>query len=419
MTFEDLGLSTRLLDALKEKNYSTPTPIQLQAIPLVLQQNDILGSAQTGTGKTAAFALPIIEMIQGGRTKIDSTRKIQSLILSPTRELATQIGDNIHLYSKFTNVNHAVIYGGVKQKRQVNLLKKGVDILVATPGRLLDLIQQGHINLSHVKSFVLDEADRMLDMGFIHDIKRLINHLPDNRQTLFFSATMPRNIVELSDSLLTDPSHIAVEPTSKSTDTIKQYVYYTDQSKKRDLLKHVIDFHTIDQALIFVRTKHGADKLSTFLNKSGYKTDSIHGDKRQNYRQKALRAFKNNSVQFLVGTDVASRGIDIDKLPFVINYDMPEDTETYVHRIGRSGRAGEVGNAITFSQPEQNRQIREIEKDLKLSIKPITDQPFPQKEVPMPEKQQQKLNGNGSGRNRKKWNRNKKYNTSKKRRSRA
>ena len=401
MTFEDLALSPRLLDALKEKKYINPTPIQQQAIPLVLQGKDILGSAQTGTGKTAAFALPIIQNIHdAGKSK----KKIKALILSPTRELATQTGDNIYFYSKYTRVNHAVIFGGVKQKRQVNLLRKGVDILVATPGRLLDLMQQGHINLSHVQTLVLDEADRMLDMGFIHDIRRVINALPKERQTLFFSATMPRNIVDLSSSILNNPARIEVKTTNQAADRIEQFVYYTDQNKKRDLIKHVINFHDVEQGLIFVRTKHGADKLSKFFNKNGFASDSIHGDKRQNYRQRALSDFKSSNIKFLIATDVASRGIDIDKLPFVINYDMPEDAETYVHRIGRSGRAGEAGTAISLCNPDQNGQIRDIEKHTKNSIEAILDQPFSQEQVPLPKKQKAKM-GNKNRRNKKRRSR--------------
>ncbi len=406
MTFEDLALSPRLLDALKEKQYTQPTPIQQQAIPLVLQGKDILGSAQTGTGKTAAFALPIIQNIHESGKADKSKKRIQALILSPTRELATQIGDNIYHYSKYTRVNHAVIFGGVTQKRQVNLLRKGVDILVATPGRLLDLMQQGHINLSMVQTLVLDEADRMLDMGFIHDIRRVIKQLPAERQTLFFSATMPKKIIELSSSILKNPSRIEIQTTSKASDRIEQFVYYTDQNKKRDLIKHVIDFHGVEQGLIFVRTKHGADKLSKYFNKNGFSSDSIHGDKRQNYRQRALKDFKSSNIKFLIATDVASRGIDIDKLPYVINYDMPEDAETYVHRIGRSGRAGEVGTAITLCNEDQNGQILEIEKHTNNSIEAILDQPFSQEKIPLPKKQQAKLSNKHRRNNKRRNNKN-------------
>jgi len=392
MTFEDLDLISPLLKALKDKNYTSPTPIQEQAIPIVLKRNDVLGCAQTGTGKTAAFAIPIIQLIQRieGRQKGKPT--LRSLIVTPTRELAIQIDDNIKEYSKYTNIRHTVIFGGVKQGKQVQALQRGVHILVATPGRLLDLISQGYINLDMIKIFVLDEADRMLDMGFINDIKKLLKLLPEERQSLFFSATMPDNIVQLSRKILKSPKKIEVAAVSSAAETIRQYLYYTNKSTKKDLLLHILEEDDIDQVLLFSRTKHGADKIVRNLKKHNIKSAAIHGDKAQNHRQKVLRQFKEGQLRVLVATDIAARGIDINKLRYVINYDIPNVPETYVHRIGRSGRAGEEGVAISICEPEENSYVRGIERLIKQKVQLINDNPFPQTEKPMTDAEKREWN---------------------------
>jgi len=391
MRFEELGVMPPILKALKQKNYTTPTPIQAKAIPLILKRNDVLGCAQTGTGKTAAFAIPIIQLIQkieGKQSKIT----LRSLIVTPTRELAIQIDENIKAYSAFTNLKHTVIFGGVKQGKQVEQLKRGVHILVATPGRLLDLQQQGYINLSTIKLFVLDEADRMLDMGFIHDIKKLLKLLPEKRQSLFFSATMPNNIVELSRKILKSPTKIEVSPVSSTAETVQQYLYYTNKSLKKDLLFHLLKDEQMDQVLLFSRTKHGADRICRNLKKKKIKAAAIHGDKAQNQRQKALRQFKEKTIQVLVATDIAARGIDIDKLNYVINYDIPNVAETYVHRIGRTGRAGKEGKAISICEPEENAYVKDIERLIKRKIQVVKDNPYPQTEKPMTEREKKEWN---------------------------
>ena len=387
MKFEELNIIKPILRALKDKNYNTPTVIQQKAIPIILERNDVLGSAQTGTGKTAAFAIPIIQLIHRIESNQNKGVALRSLIITPTRELAIQIGDNIRDYSKYTNVRHAVIYGGVKQGAQVEKLKRGVHILVATPGRLLDLIGQGYIKLNDIKIFVLDEADRMLDMGFINDIKKLLTLLPLKRQSLFFSATMPDNIVKLSRNILVNPRKIEVSPTSSAADTVEQNLYYTNKSDKNDLLIHILKNPKIDQALLFTRTKHGADKIARNLKRANISSAAIHGDKAQNQRQKALSRFKDGAIRILVATDIAARGIDIDKLKYVINFDIPNIAETYVHRIGRSGRAGALGTAISICEPEENSYIRDIERLIKQKIDVVKDNPYPQTERPMTEKE--------------------------------
>ena len=390
MTFDQLPIIAPILKALKDKNYTEPTAIQEKAIPLVLDRNDVLGSAQTGTGKTAAFAIPIIqrihEMDQGGKPQL------LSLIVTPTRELAIQIDDNIRLYSKYTNLKHAVIFGGVKQGQQVDKLKRGVHVLVATPGRLLDLISQGHISLSQVKIFVLDEADRMLDMGFVNDVKKLLKLLPTKRQSLFFSATMPNSILKLANEILTNPKKIEVNPVSSTAETIQQFLFYTNRTDKKKLLLHILTDQKLDQVLVFSRTKHGADRITRDLAKNKIRSAAIHGDKAQNQRQKALQDFKAGKIRVLVATDIAARGIDIDKLKYVVNYDVPEEAETYVHRIGRSGRAGESGNAISLCEPEENLRIKAIEKLTKQTIKVIKNHPFPQTEKAMTEAEKKEWN---------------------------
>ena len=383
MQFKDLKIIEPILKALKKENYTEPTPIQEKAIPLILRGNDVLGSAQTGTGKTAAFAIPILQHLFLDSKKNNSPRKIKSLIITPTRELAIQIGISFSVYGKFTGVKNTAVFGGVKQGAQTDALRNGVDILVATPGRLLDLMNQGFISLNTIEYFVLDEADRMLDMGFINDIKKIIATLPAKRQSLFFSATMPDNIVKLSRKILTNPQKIDVSPISSTAETIRQYLYYTNRITKKDLLLHILQDKEIDQALLFSRTKHGADKIARNLKKNRINSAAIHGDKAQNNRQKVLAQFKAGQIRVLVATDIAARGIDIDKLKYVINYDIPNVAETYVHRIGRSGRAGEEGNAISLCEPEENVFIRDIEKLINLKIRVIRENPFPQTEKPM------------------------------------
>lgn len=378
MTFSQLELDPAILKALNSKGYTEPTPIQEQAIPVVLQNKDLLGVAQTGTGKTAAFALPILHKLahqkRGG---------IKALIVTPTRELAIQIEENLQLYSAHLSVRSTTIFGGVKQNAQVDALRKGVDILVATPGRLNDLIGQGFITLNKIEYFVLDEADRMLDMGFIHDIKKILQLLPERRQSLFFSATMPKSILQLSRQILNQPVKVEVAPASTAAETVAQFVYYTNKPIKKDLLLHILKEHNMDHVLLFTRTKHGADKLARILSKAKIPSAAIHGNKSQNQRQKALEMFKQRKLAVLVATDIAARGIDIDKLSFVINYDIPNEPETYVHRIGRVGRAGELGQAYSLSEPEENTYIKSIEKLIRQSITVLDDHPFPQTDQPM------------------------------------
>lgn len=380
MTFKELNLLQPILKALQNKNYTTPTPIQEKAIPEVLKNNDVLACAQTGTGKTAAFSIPIIQQILNN-SKLDGS--IKSLILTPTRELAIQIKENIQEYSQNTPLKNVVIFGGVKQQTQVKQLKNGADILIATPGRLLDLIQQKIISLHKIEYFVLDEADRMLDMGFINDIKKIIKLLPKKRQSLFFSATMPSNIVELANTILHRPVRIEVSPVSSTAETIEQCVYLTNKNQKKNLLIHLLKNEDIDQVLVFSRTKHGANRIAHDLDKSKIKAAPIHGDRSQNQRQKALKDFKDGKIRVLVATDIAARGIDIDKLKYVINYDIPNESETYVHRIGRSGRAGEEGCAISICEPEELEYLKDVEKLIKQKIKVVKNHPFPQTNKPM------------------------------------
>lgn len=383
MNFEDLKLIEPILKALKHQNYIEPTEIQAKSIPLVLSGDDILGSAQTGTGKTAAFAIPIIQHLVKGEYNFQKNRKISSLIVTPTRELAIQIEENFKAYSKYTKLKTTVIFGGVSQHGQTRALSNGIDILVATPGRLLDLINQGFISINAVKYFVLDEADRMLDMGFIHDIKKIIAKLPKKRQSLFFSATMPQNILELSKQILVNPEKVAVNAISSAADTIQQYLYTTNKNNKKELLLHILKDSKLDQVLLFSRTKHGADKIVRNLKKKNINCAAIHGDRSQNQRQRALKDFKDGKIRLLVATDIAARGIDISKLRYVINYDIPNEPETYVHRIGRCGRAGEEGISISICEPEENAYIRNIEKLIKQKIKVISSNPFPQTDKPM------------------------------------
>mgnify|MGYP005635096769 FL=1 len=383
MKFKDLGIIEPILKALNEEKYSVPTSIQEKAIPLILNRKDVLGSAQTGTGKTAAFAIPILQHLFHNRKHNNSPLKINALIITPTRELAIQIGESFSTYGKHTRIKNTVIFGGVNQSAQTQALRRGVNILVATPGRLLDLMDQGFIKLKDIEYFVLDEADRMLDMGFIHDIRKIISKLPHNRQSLFFSATMPNNIVDLSKKILKNPTKVEVSPVSSTAETINQYLYYTNRLNKKDLLFHILKHHKINQVLLFSRTKHGADKIVRNLKKQKIKTAAIHGDKAQNQRQKALKQFKSGEISVLVATDIAARGIDIDKLRYVINYDIPNIAETYVHRIGRSGRAGDEGVSISICEPEENSYIKDIEKLINKKIEVINEHPYPQTDNPM------------------------------------
>lgn len=383
MRFEDLELVPPILKALREEKYTEPTSIQEKAIPFVLNRDDVLGSAQTGTGKTAAFAIPILQHLFLDRQQHNRSHKIKALVITPTRELAIQIAESFTTYGKFTGIKNVVIFGGVTQRPQIDALRRRPDILVATPGRLLDLMDQGFISLDDIEYFVLDEADRMLDMGFIHDIRKIIARLPVKRQSLFFSATMPKNIVELSRKILKNPRKVAVSPVSSTAETIQQYLYYTNKANKKDLLYHILQDPKIDQVLLFSKTKHGADKIARHLKKKNITTAAIHGDKAQNQRQKALRQFKDGTIRVLVATDIAARGIDIDKLKYVINYDIPNVAETYVHRIGRSGRAGEDGVAISICEPEENAFLKDIEKLINKEIDLVKENPFPQTDKPM------------------------------------
>ena len=385
--FENLGIIAPILRALKEEKYTEPTSIQGKAIPLILNRNDVLGSAQTGTGKTAAFAIPILQHLFLDCRQNNRSRKINALIITPTRELAIQIAESFTTYGKFTGIKNAVVFGGVTQRSQTDALRRGIDVLVATPGRLLDLMDQGFIQLKDIEYFVLDEADRMLDMGFIHDIRKIIAKLPMKRQSLFFSATMPQNIVELSSKILNNPMKVEASPVSSAAETVQHFLYYTNKSSKKDLLSHILQDQKIDQVLLFSRTKHGADKIARDLKKRKINTAAIHGDKAQNQRQKVLAQFKAGKIRVLVATDIAARGIDIDKLKHVINYNIPNIAETYVHRIGRSGRAGEAGTAISICEPEENVFIKDIEKLINQKIQIVIENPFPQTEKSMTEKE--------------------------------
>lgn len=358
MTFENLNLIEPILKALRQEGYTSPTPIQEQSIPILLQGKDLLGCAQTGTGKTAAFSIPILQKLY----KTDHRKGIKALVLTPTRELAIQIGESFEAYGRYTGLKHAVIFGGVGQKPQTDALRSGIQILVATPGRLLDLISQGFISLSSLDFFVLDEADRMLDMGFIHDIKRILKLLPARRQTLFFSATMPPEIETLANSMLTKPEKVEVTPASSTVDIISQQVYFVEKKEKKDLLIHLLKDTSIESVLIFTRTKYGADKLARVLTKAGIGAEAIHGNKTQNARQRALTNFKNHTLRALIATDIAARGIDVDQLSHVINYELPNVPETYVHRIGRTGRAGHEGVAISFCESEELPYLKDIQK---------------------------------------------------------
>ncbi|WP_430615518.1 DEAD/DEAH box helicase [Flavobacterium sp. JP2137] len=377
MTFEELSLNKSLQRALIDQGYSTPTPIQEKAIPIILNGEDLVGCAQTGTGKTAAFAIPILNHLHHMVGSSKKAKKIRALIVTPTRELAIQIGENFDAYGKYTNLNQLTIFGGVSQVNQVDQLKKGVDILIATPGRLLDLNKQGFIDLDHLHFLVLDEADQMLDMGFINDVKKIVKLTPDNRQTLLFSATMPIAIRELADTLLKSPKYVTVSPVSSTAETVKQKIYFVSKLNKRKLLYHLISEEKLSGVLVFSRTKHGADNVVKALKKNGVKAEAIHGDKSQSARQRVLESFKAKETTVLVATDIAARGIDIDQLPYVINFDLPNVPETYVHRIGRTGRAGHEGIAISFCSADEKPYWKDILKLTNVHVKTVDNHPFP------------------------------------------
>lgn len=376
MPFKSLNIIEPILRSLKEEGYTTPTPIQVQAIPIVLQGTDLLGCAQTGTGKTAAFAVPILQLLSATKT-YDRKRKVRSLIITPTRELAIQIAESFKAYGRHTGLTCTVVFGGVNQNPQTTQLQRGVDILVATPGRLLDLMNQGFITLRDVEFFVLDEADRMLDMGFIHDVKKIIAALPNKRQTLFFSATMPPEIVKLAGTILHNPVKVEVTPSATTVESTRQYVFFVDKGNKNALLIDVLRDKNIKTALVFTRTKHGADKVVRILEKNKISAEAIHGNKAQNARQRALSNFKAQSTRILVATDIAARGIDVDDLEFVINFEIPNISETYVHRIGRTGRAGAKGTSLSFCDAEEKPWLKDIEKLIGKKIQVIDDHPFP------------------------------------------
>ena len=390
MTFNNLRIIEPILKAIKEEGYTHPTPIQEQSIPVLLNRKDLLGCAQTGTGKTAAFTIPILQHLFNSKNDSKGQRKIKSLIITPTRELAIQINESIRTYGKYTGIKSVVIFGGVKQGGQTDALKRGTDILVATPGRLLDLISQGYITLKDIKYFVLDEADQMLDMGFIHDIRKVIARLPAKRQSLFFSATMPAAIIDLSRNILGNPEKVTIKPKQATAEKVEQSVYFVSKPNKTKLLIHLLEENPNSSVLVFSRTKHGADKIVRLLGRADIKSAAIHGNKSQNARQKALGNFKKGELNVLIATDIAARGIDVEELSLVINYDLPNIPETYVHRIGRTGRAKASGIALSFCNNEEKEYLKDIQKLINQQIPVIEDHPFPLDEndvVPPPQKQ--------------------------------
>jgi ATP-dependent RNA helicase RhlE len=418
MTFNDLKLYNNIQQALEEEGYTNPTPIQEQAIPEILAGQDLVACAQTGTGKTGAFAIPILNLIHRIVGSAKKAKHIRTLVVTPTRELAIQIDESFKTYGKYTNVKSLVIFGGVNQMSQVNELKNGIDVLIATPGRLLDLHKQGFIDLNHMHHLVLDEADQMLDMGFINDVKKIIKLTPSNRQTLLFSATMPIAIRELADTFLTRPKYISVTPISSTAENVSQKVYFVNKDDKRLLLKQLIIQESLSNALVFTRTKHGADNIVKVLKKASIKAEAIHGDKSQNARQRVLEQFKNKEIDILVATDIAARGIDIEQLPFVINFDIPNISETYVHRIGRTGRAGNSGLAISFCGKDEKPYWLDIEKLIRMKVKVVTDHPYtwkdeevnPDAKPDLRNKDKNKMNPNSNSRkseaskkNKKRW----------------
>ena len=380
MHFESLNIIEPILRSLKEEGYTIPTPIQTEAIPVVLKGTDLIGCAQTGTGKTAAFAVPILQLLHNNKV-FEKKRKIRSLVVTPTRELAIQIEESFKSYGRYTGLTYTVVFGGVNQNPQTTSLRNGVDILIATPGRLLDLMNQGYISLKDVEIFVLDEADRMLDMGFIHDVRRIISALPHKRQSLFFSATMPPEIVRLAGSIVNKPVKVEVTPSASTVDIVNQYVYFIDKGNKNAMLIELLKDKMIKTALVFTRTKFGADKVVKVLQRKNISAEAIHGNKAQNARQRALSNFKAQKTRVLVATDIAARGIDVDDLEYVINYEIPNISETYVHRIGRTGRAGATGTAISFCDAEEKAYLNDIEKLITKKIQVVEDHPYPLTEI--------------------------------------
>mgnify|MGYP005993348595 CR=1 FL=1 len=377
MDFKDLSLNKWLLKAIAEENYKTPTPIQEKVIPLVLEQKDVIASAQTGTGKTAAFALPILHSLFDNKDGVKRSKRIRALVISPTRELALQIEQNFKTYSRYTSLKSTVVFGGTSIEPQKDVLRKGVDILIATPGRLLDLYKQELVHLDNVETLVLDEADLMLDMGFIDDVRKVVSLCPEDRQTLLFSATMPDKVIELANTILNNPKKIDVNPNSISNKNIEQSLYYVHKKNKIELCLHLLRNTIKGRIIIFRRTKYGVDKLEKTLLNNNYKVDSIHGDKTQNLRQEALAKFKRTDVNILIATDVAARGIDIDNVDAVINFDLPNISETYVHRIGRTGRAGNTGKAYSFCSADEKMYVKTIQQLIEKSIKVETEHPYP------------------------------------------
>lgn len=377
MNFDDLQIIEPILKALKAQGYDEPTPIQEQSIPILLNKKDLLGCAQTGTGKTAAFAIPILQHLANSHDPDKYKRSIRSLVVTPTRELAIQIADSFTTYGQFTDINNTVIYGGVKQMKQVRRLKAGVDILIATPGRLLDLMNQGFVSLRDVEYFVLDEADQMLDMGFIHDIKKIISKLPRKRQSLFFSATMPPAILSLSSSILGNPEKVTITPKQATAEKVEQQIYYVSKGNKIKLLTHLLETGVITSTIVFSRTKHGANKIVKLLGNSDIEAEAIHGNKSQPARQRALGNFKDGTTKVLVATDIAARGIDVDDISHVINYDLPNIPETYVHRIGRTGRANASGIALSFCAVDERPFLRDIQKLIDQEIEVVSEHPYP------------------------------------------
>lgn len=402
MSFTSLKILKPILKSLQEEGYETPTPIQSQAIPPALSGRDILGCAQTGTGKTAAFAIPILQRLSEQQAPFRK-RLIRSLIVTPTRELAIQIEESLRSYGRHLDLRTAVIFGGVNQNPQVRTLKSGIDILVATPGRLLDLMNQGHLSLRDIEIFVLDEADRMLDMGFIHDVKKMLKVLPTERQTLFFSATMPPEIVNLTRSILRNPVRVEVAPESTTAEKVSQQVYFVDKGNKKKLLVDVLRQDEVGSALVFTRTKRGANQVVKMLNKKSIAAEAIHGNKSQNARQKALNNFKDQRTRVLVATDIAARGIDVDELQYVINYEVPNEPETYVHRIGRTGRAGSDGTALSFCDAIEKEFLRDIESLIDQRIPVIEEHGYPLTDHNPPRPKHmgggKKRNSHGNGRN--------------------
>ena len=402
MQFKELGICSQILTALDAQGYETPSPIQEQAIPAILSQHDLLGCAQTGSGKTAAFAIPILQLLWQSNPVTHSRKKIRTLILTPTRELAVQINDNFIAYSKELPLRSDVVVGGVNQNPQVKMLARGTDILIATPGRLNDLIKQRYVNLDDVEIFVLDEADRMLDMGFIKDVKKIIAKMPEKKQTLLFSATLPSEIQELINTILHDYVKIIVSPESPTVEKIDQYLYHVDNKNKKHLLFDLLAEKNITNALVFTRTKYGADALVRFLLTSDISAQSIHSGKSQRSRQDALKGFKNGKTRVLVATDIAARGIDIEALPFVFNFDLPEEAEIYVHRIGRTGRAGNGGTAITFSCFAERNLLRNVERLIKKPIPVVEDHAYPIEDTTVYEKPVRSKNKSKKSKNRSK-----------------